>query len=85
MEPSVPGVIILGLTHRTHSKMLHGGLRPVIRNIIYDGIPWPAIGAIDEWIVIAAVGRIKKLTKAVVTDGDIWGYKSGFVNGASAL
>ena len=28
--------------------MLHGGLRPVIRNIIDDGIPWPAIGAIDE-------------------------------------
>ena len=85
MEPSVSGVIILGLTHLTHSKMLHGGVRPVIRNIIDDGIPWPAIGAIDEWIVIAAVGGIKQLTKAVGTDGDIWGYKGGFVGSSSAL
>ena len=64
--------------------MLHGGFRPVIGDIINDCIPWPAIGAIDEWMVKAAVCRIKQLAKAVGTNGDIWGYKGGFVGSSSA-
>jgi len=51
--------------------VFHGGVRPVIGNIINYGISWSAVCAIDERIPEPPVLLIEKLPEAIITNGYI--------------
>ena len=55
MEAAVGRIMILRGAIRAHGKFRQGSIRAVIRNILDDGKPWPAVRAIDERIPITAV------------------------------
>jgi hypothetical protein len=74
MKTPVEWIPILGLTLRTHGKLCHGSLGPVIGHILNDGKTRSAIGAVYEGIAIAPVTRIKDFPAAVAAYGDIRGY-----------
>ena len=59
MKSSVCRVVVLSLARGAHFKVLHGGFRPIIRNIVNDGIAGSAVGAVDERVLKAAIMEIK--------------------------
>jgi hypothetical protein len=65
MESPVSGVIVFGLTLAAHPENLHGGMRPVIGNVVDDGVSRTAVRAVDERVVITTIGRFKKLIQTV--------------------
>ena len=71
MKSPVIGVIVFGLTGRTHLKVPHRGLGAVIGNIIDNGVARPAVGAIDKRVTIAPICGVKKLPEAVFAYGNI--------------
>ena len=62
-------------TAGAHGKFCHTRPFPVIGHGIEDGHAGAAGRAVDEWMEIAAVLRIKQFFFAIVTDGDIRRHK----------
>src|ERR1700730_7018888 len=71
MEAPVERVVVLGLAGWAHGKDLHGCFFSIIRDILHDGEARAAVGAVDEWIAVAAVGGIKQFAHAIVTGSGI--------------
>lgn len=71
METAVRRIMVLRLAIRTHAKAGHGGGRPVVRNILNDGVTRAAIGAVGERITEAAIFGIINIAQAIVAGGDI--------------
>jgi hypothetical protein len=65
MEPPVSRIIVFSLTSGAHRKFLHGGVGPIIGDIINYGVTWSAVGAVYEWISISAILRIEHLPDAI--------------------
>jgi len=65
MEAPVARIVVLRLASRTHLEPSHRGLWPVVGNAARDGEPRPAVGAVQKWIPVAPVGRVKQLAQAV--------------------
>lgn len=72
MEASVQGIVIFGLALGAHLEGAHGGFRTVIGHTLNYGEPRATIGAVGEWIAVAAVLRIRYLVKTSLTGGHIW-------------
>ena len=70
---AVLNVVVLPVAVRAHGEGAHGGLRPVVGDILDDGKARAAVGAVDERIAVAPVRGIQQLAQAVVTDADIRG------------
>ena len=66
MEAAVERVVVFCLASRAHGKDLHGCLFAIIRDILHDGEAGAAVGAVDEGVAIAPVGRVEQFAKAVV-------------------
>ena len=71
MISSVFNVMIFRIAIRTHGETAHGGLYPVIRHIFYNRKTGPAVGTIDERIMIPPVAGSLKFSQAVITDTNI--------------
>ena len=69
MEATVVGVIIFGLTGRTHGEAGHRGQRAVIGDVAGDRKTRATVGAVDKGVAIAAIGWVEEFTQAVSTDG----------------
>ena len=71
MEAAVEGIIIFRLALGAHLEIAHGGFGTVIGHILDYGKAGAAIGAVGEWIAVAAVFRIEQLAKASLAGSDI--------------
>ncbi len=71
VEAPVAWVLVLPPAVGAHREARHGRVRPVVRNPLDDREAWPALGAVDERVPVAAVGRIEELAQALVAGGDI--------------
>ena len=66
-------VVVFPVAVRAHGEGAHGGLRPVVGDVLDDGKARAAVGAVDEGVAIAPVPGVQQLPQAVVTDADIRG------------
>ena len=71
MESSVRWIGVFAFAIGTHGKWSHGRFGAIIKNIFYDREARSAVGAVDEWITIAPIGRVEEFAQAIVADGDI--------------
>ena len=77
MEPAVVRVVVLGAAIRAHRERRHGGVGPVVRDGFDDGVPGPAVGAVDERVTVAPVGRVQEFGPAIITQADVRGDQCG--------
>src|ERR1700685_441856 len=66
MEAPVAGILVLRLAVSAHGEGGHGGGSAVIGYVADDGVARTAMGAIGEWISVAAVERVAKVAPAGV-------------------
>ena len=71
MISSVFYIVILRIAGRAHREITHRCFGPVIRNILNNRKPWPAVGAVYKRISISPVSRGKHFPQAVIADTDI--------------
>ena len=72
---AVFNIAVLLFTVGAHGKLTHGGLGPVVGDVLYDGETGAAVGAVYKGVAVTPVGRVKKLSQAVGADAHIWGDK----------
>ena len=71
VKPPVGRVSIFRLTPVAHLKMLHGGIGPIIWDILNNGIAGPAVRAVDKGVPVAEIVGGKELLQTIIADGDI--------------
>src|SRR3990172_2817037 len=71
VKTPVEGILIFRAAFVTEWEIRHGCIRAVVRNAVDDRVARSAIGAVNEWMQIAPVARIKQLAFAIDADGDI--------------
>src|ERR1039457_5012322 len=71
MKAAVGWIAILSLALRTHTETGHCRLRPVVGNVLNNGIAWSAIGAVGEGIPEAAVRGIVDVAQAIAASCDV--------------
>ncbi len=71
MESTVARIVVFAFAGWAQAKLGHGGVGPVVRNVLDDGVARSAIGAIGEGVPIAAVGGVAQVGQAVRAGGDI--------------
>ncbi len=81
MEAAVERVLVFGGTVRAERETRHGGVGPVVGDVTDDGETRAAVGAVDERVAIAPIGRVEQLAQAVGADAHIRrdGHKGGRV------
>jgi hypothetical protein len=67
VKAPVERIFVFRFASRAHREDPHGRLFTIIRDILHDGEAGAAVGAVDEGIAIAPIGRVEQFTKAVVT------------------
>jgi len=77
METSVAGVFVLRAAFVAHGKRRHRRFRAVVRNVLDNGVPGTAVGAVDKGIPVTAVLRIAQLAQAVVARGQVRRHQHG--------
>ena len=71
MKPPIERIIVLGLTVGAHDKLIHRRLRPVVGDVLNDRKSRPAVGAVGERVIVAAIAGREDLPLAVFAGGDI--------------
>jgi len=71
VEPPVGWVVIFMLTFWTHAELGHGGFRPIVRDILDDGKPGPAVRAVGKRVSIPAILGVENLLLARLAGGDV--------------
>src|SRR5262245_270210 len=71
VEASVQRVIVLGLARRTHSKMAHGGMWPIVGHCLQNAKPRSTVRAGDKRVTIAPVLWGEELLEALRTRRDV--------------
>jgi hypothetical protein len=71
VKSTVQRVLVFLQALRTHPEGFHGRLGPVIGNVLDDGEPGTAMGAIDERVAVSPVFRIEELSPARIAGGNI--------------
>ncbi len=66
MKPAVERVFVFAPAFRAHGERRHAGVGPVIGKLADERVTWPALGAVDERMTVAAIIRIAQLAQAVV-------------------
>ena len=78
MESSVFRIFIFIQTCFAHHETFHRCIGSVVGNVVNDGISWPAVCAVEEWVLISTIFRVKELTKTVFTNRNVRGNKGGY-------
>ncbi len=73
MEAPVGGIAVLAGAVGAHGEAGHGGVRAVVGQPGDDGEPGPAVGAGDEGVPVAPVGRVRQFGEAVGAGGHVRG------------
>ena len=71
VEPAIRGIPVLGVARRAQREGPHRGLRSVVRQLVDDRGPGPAVGAVGERIAVAPVCRVAQLGQARVAGRDV--------------
>ncbi|MPM33510.1 hypothetical protein SDC9_80086 [bioreactor metagenome] len=71
MKAAVCRIVIFALAGCALDKLPHARVYTVIGNILHDGEPRTAVGAVDEGVAIAPVGGVKQFPPAVVAQRNI--------------
>jgi len=71
VEAAIRRIIVLRLASGAHAEGGHRRLGPIVGDIADDGEARAAVRAVDEGIAVASVARVKKLSQAIVADGDV--------------
>ena len=79
MEAAVARVVVFGLALRAHRERLHRGVRAVVGQGFDDAETRAAVGAVGEWITMAAVLGIEDFAQAIRAGGDVRKHQRGFV------
>jgi hypothetical protein len=69
MKAPIQRLIVFAQTIRAEREIRHGGFGAVVGNACNDAVTRAAVGAGDEWVTEAPVGRVKKFPQAVGTEG----------------
>ena len=71
VEAAVARVLVLPPAGRTQREAPHRRPLAVVGQVLDDGEPRAAVGAVGERVVVAPVGRVEQLAPAVVAGGDV--------------
>ena len=71
VEPAVRRVVVLPRACAAHVEVRHRRAGAVIGQAGRDGEPRSAVGARDEGVPVAAVGRVVQVGQAVIADRDV--------------
>ena len=71
VEATVARVLVLPPAGRAQREAPHGRPLAVVGQVLDDREPGPAVGAVGERVVVAAVARVEELATAVVAGGDV--------------
>ncbi len=71
MEAAVAGISVLRLAGRAERELAHGGLSPVVGQLLDDRGARPAVGAVDEGVAVAPVRGVPQLGQAGIARGDV--------------
>ena len=71
VEAAVRGIAVFGLTVRAEGERPHRRLGAVVRQLLDDRCPRPAVRAVRKRVAVASVGRVPQLGQAVVAGGDV--------------
>jgi ELWxxDGT repeat protein len=83
VEAAVDRVLVLGAAGLAHLEARHRRVGAVVRRPKRDRQAGAAVGAVDEGVAVATVGRVPELAQALFAGGDIRGYqRAGRVAGA---
>ena len=82
---AISRVGVLGGAGRAQGKVAHGGVRPVVGQILDDGQPGPAVDARDERVPEAAVGRVAHLGQTVRAGGHVRRQQGARAGGAAGF
>ncbi|CAM5666548.1 hypothetical protein SSPIM334S_07212 [Streptomyces spiroverticillatus] len=77
MEAPVARVAVLGRTVGAQGEAAHGGADAVVRQVLDDAGPRPAVGAGEEGVAVAAVARVEELAQAGVAEGGVGAISRG--------
>ena len=80
VKTPVKRVFVLVLARVAQRKHLHRGIRPVVGQLLDNGITWPTIRAVGERIAITPVRRVEKLARAIVAGSKVGRHKRCFVS-----
>ncbi len=69
VEAAVGRILVLAATGGAQRKPGHRRAGAVVGNVRDDGEARPAVGAVDERVAVAAVGRVEQLAQAVGAGG----------------
>jgi len=53
-------------------ELMHGGVFPVIRQLLNDCESWPTISARNEEVVMTRIIRVSEFREALAAYGDVW-------------
>ena len=73
MEAPVERVVVLGLALNAHPEARHGRLGAVVGNAHDDREARTAVGAVDERVAVAPVGRVEELRETRVAGRHVGG------------
>ena len=76
VEAAIGRILVLRPARGAHLEAGHRGERPVVRHAAHDREAWSAVGAVDERVAIAPIGRVEQLGQAVVAGGAVRRNKS---------
>jgi hypothetical protein len=79
MKATIEWIVKLHSAGSAQIELGHGCARTIKGSALNNCESRPAVGAIEKWIAIASIGRIKEFVQAIVTGADIGGDKYGFV------
>ena len=71
VKTPVHRVVIFSLAEITHREFLHRRIAAVIGNRFYNAKARPTMGAIREWVKIAAIARAEEIYQTIRAGGDI--------------
>src|SRR5580704_18245654 len=71
MKTTVAGIAIFRGAIVVEQPVVHGGVGPVVRQRLHDGVTRPAIGTVDVRVQVARIGGVEKFFETVVTNGKV--------------
>ena len=71
VEAAIRRIAVFGTTSRAKLETLHGGRAPVVRHVERDRVPRTTVGAVEEGIMPAAIGRVEKLPLTIRADPEV--------------
>src|SRR5450759_1652651 len=71
VKSAVEWVFVFLFARRAEWETGHGGVGPIIRDVVDDAKARAAVCAVDEGVTITAVGRIEEFSLAVRADRDV--------------